>query len=188
MLSYTKPTLTCCVQPDPASVCFCLWPPAERARVFVWKCVCVCASQARTWWAVSPVPQQGHRQMEHTHIMIIMLLQHGHAKKMSCLSRCKWEWKQRLIFSFFWHSLTLKHAHKVLHMYFPFTPSMGHFSRAQMDTWVTGGAADQSSTTAWCVALKAKWGWSLRMEALQWVDMGEIHRSHKSFYNSDGKY
>lgn len=35
-----------------------------------------------------------------------------------------------------------------------------------MDTWVTGGEADQSSTTAWCVALRAKqgsshWEWKL---------------------------
>ncbi len=38
--------------------------------------------------------------------------------------------------------------------HFLFTPFMEQFSRAQMDTWVTGRAADQSPTTAWCGALE----------------------------------
>lgn len=75
MLSYTKPTLTCCVQPDLASVCFCLWPPAECAYVrgacgCLCGNVCVCVSSTHLMGSISCFTARSQTDGAGTHTRI----------------------------------------------------------------------------------------------------------------------
>lgn len=107
LLCTTWPSICMLVFVATRCVCMCV-------SAFVWKCVyvCVCVhargSQTRTWWAVSPVSKQGHRQMERTHKHINA---HIHHRSLCCCSRgCHANGNKKSKFlSFFWH--THKHTH-----------------------------------------------------------------------------